>query len=281
MLLTTTAELRVVGTEMNGWLTTVGLVQTADTGQTNWTTVTLPAVNVLVGYEVWRFADSSIYFKLEWYNGNIIGRHPSFWLTVGTGSDGAGTITGTLYPRTNISFPNNAPGGGSYPTYISRTADFFGMVWKYGATGGVNPAALSFAIEKMVDSTGAAAGIGYVVSIQGTTPSAVMIKRAIRTASTATVFAASTSFCAVPGNVTASDSGPTERQVYLHAHPSPRAIYSNFLCTVILAELPINTTFSATLVGSTAHTYLSLGNGLSNGNSASGATTWACAMIWE
>lgn len=285
-----TANLRTTGAELNGWLSTVGLVQTSDTGQVNWATVNLPAANTLIGYEIWRFADSSIYFKLEWTTGGTAGGL-IFHLTVGTGSDGAGTITGAAtFPRTAVfNVTNSAASTGTpWPTYICRTADFFGIVYKKGgptANAQTAPAQLAFAIEKMVDASGTPTGDGFVVShgtagSSGAALTAIQTKRAIRTASTAAAYASNQSFCAVPANVTTTVVG-SDRQVFLHAQPSPRAIFSNFLCTIIDSELPIATTFTATLLGTTSHTYISLGNGLNTGNSSSAATTWSTAMLWE
>lgn len=56
-------------------------------------------------------------------------------------------------------------------------------------------------------------------------------------------------------------------------------------CNAILAELPVGTTFSTTLVGSTPHTYISVGNA-SNGIGFSTcvggtATNYTTCMLWE
>lgn len=83
----------------------LGLIGTADTGQVNLTTVTKPSVvSTSQGYKVYRTNDAltTIYIKIEFGSGtNIL--YPSVWITVGTNTDGAGTITGTvLLVRTQI-----------------------------------------------------------------------------------------------------------------------------------------------------------------------------------
>lgn len=276
-----TANIRAYGAELNGWMKAVGLTQTTDTGQTDWTTVVIPGANTIYGIELWQFVDGSLTFKWEWgtAGGNNTGS-PQVYLTVGTGSDGAGNITGILFPRSQITVPNNSTiVGGARPTYICHTADFFGMVYKINSSAS-GTSICAFAIEKMVDSTGAASGVGIVITYQN---SSVLLscpgKRAIRFDGTYDS-GVSTSFCAVPGNITTSSVG-ADRQVFLHAHVSPRVIFSNFMCSVISSELVLATTFNATLVGTTPRTYISITNGMGLGNNASLTATWGLAMLWE
>jgi hypothetical protein len=78
-------------------LTEVGLVQTSDTGQINLETVELPAVSTTAGYEIWRFNDANqsndpIYLKIEYGLGTTTSR-PRLICSVGTGSNGSGTLT--------------------------------------------------------------------------------------------------------------------------------------------------------------------------------------------
>ncbi len=100
----TDAAFRAWGGGISAAIAGLGLVQTADTGQINWTTVNKPAgVSTWTGYEIWRFADAlqatvPIYFKLEYGSGASNASFPAMRITVGTGSDGAGTITGTYFP---------------------------------------------------------------------------------------------------------------------------------------------------------------------------------------
>lgn len=96
----TDALFRAWGSAISAAIAALGFVQTADTGQINWATVAHPvAGSTAAGYEIWRFNDAlqssaPIFFKLEYGTGNGV-PVPAMWYTVGTGSDGAGTITGT------------------------------------------------------------------------------------------------------------------------------------------------------------------------------------------
>lgn len=85
----------------------LGWVQTSDTGQITISTSTKPgAGSTVVGYEVWKMNDSlqatkPVFLKIEYGSGGAANT-PAWWLTIGTGSDGAGGITGILFARTSL-----------------------------------------------------------------------------------------------------------------------------------------------------------------------------------
>lgn len=84
-----------------------GIVKTADTGQINTETVETPAVNnTYGGYNIWRFDDANqatepIFFKLE-YGRSGTAAIPKLRWTVGTGSNGSGTISNASAANTPI-----------------------------------------------------------------------------------------------------------------------------------------------------------------------------------
>lgn len=95
--ITTDAAFRAWAQMIHDSLAAVGLIQTADTGQINLATVLTPATSTFAGYEIWRFNDSDqannpIYFKIEYGKGGLASRE-NWRINVGTGSDGAGTLT--------------------------------------------------------------------------------------------------------------------------------------------------------------------------------------------
>lgn len=84
-----------------------GIVKTADTGQINTETVETPASNnTYSGYNIWRFNDANqatepVYFKLE-YGRSGTASIPKLRWTVGTGSNGSGTISNASNANTPI-----------------------------------------------------------------------------------------------------------------------------------------------------------------------------------
>jgi hypothetical protein len=98
---TTDAQFRAWGSGIAAGLIAAGLIQTADTGQINWTTVLTPSgTNQSRGYEIYRFSDAlqatrPVFIKIE-YGSFSSALFPSIWITVGTSTDGAGTINSML-----------------------------------------------------------------------------------------------------------------------------------------------------------------------------------------
>lgn len=156
----------------------VGLTQTTDTGQGSTVsgstggcnfsgTLALATASV---YYVFKFNDTlqataPIFIKLEFGNGNAANA-PGIWITVGTGSNGAGTITGTVMTRCNCN------GGGSqtgvttnYPSNFvyNSTYGFLGLNWKQGAQG-TNGCLGGFAVYRSNNqSNGAATGDSIIL----------------------------------------------------------------------------------------------------------------------
>jgi hypothetical protein len=102
------ASFRSLGKAISDALTAVGMVQTSDTGQINWTTITKPTTSsTIAGYEVWRFADSSnqtscpVFLKIQYGTGSS---STSFGLTITLchATDGAGTVNGEAITYTSI-----------------------------------------------------------------------------------------------------------------------------------------------------------------------------------
>lgn len=278
----TTADIRRLGAELNGWFVSVGLVQTADTGQVNWATVNLPgAAATIIGYEIWHSVDSSFFFKFEWFTGiSAATTNPAFALTVGTGSDGAGNITGVFYPRVVIINTNAANSPTVCQTYICHTNDFLGVCYKIGGSNTYG-SIVSFAIEKMVNNVGAPSGDGWIVSHVVGSASGVLFKKSIRIASPAFTGLDSSSHTVVAGNITSSDDGAGNKLVWPQQHINQQQAFSNYLCSTIVAEYGQGTTFQAILVGTTLHTYIGIGNAMGTGNSGFASTNYGVAMLWE
>jgi len=104
----TTTDIRAWVSWLSLGIVEVGWVQTSDTGQCDASAIPVPAAaNTPVGYHVFRMADAlqatvPVFMKLEYGSGTSTSSYPSLWITIGTGSDGNGNITGILMERTQI-----------------------------------------------------------------------------------------------------------------------------------------------------------------------------------
>jgi hypothetical protein len=152
---TTDAMFRLWGASVGPALSAIGLVQTSDTGQINWTTVLAPiTTNQYRGYEIWRLNDSlqgsaPVFFKIE-YGSSSAAASPSLRITVGKGSDGAGTITNQIVQITTgfagassitFSYASSSSGGAGFSLYLAP----------FNPSGQTSPA---FSFERSLDSAG-------------------------------------------------------------------------------------------------------------------------------
>lgn len=147
------------GAVVSNLILSCGFIKTADTGQINFGTNTNynQAGNTVLGYEIWQSGDNltPFFFKLEYGTGlNYL--YIGLWLTVGTGTDGAGNITGNTTTRqflhdgsATVTCPGYACGDGG------RLA--IGLANRDGTAG------LSFGITRTRDTNLVATGDGVQV----------------------------------------------------------------------------------------------------------------------
>jgi hypothetical protein len=287
--------------------TTLGVTQTSDTGQINTGTVTRPAAaNTSAGYVVGRFNDtaqgtSPIFFKLEFGTAGTASTSVQMWITVGTGSNGSGTITGTVMNRCGCG--GNTPGSNTV-AYTTRacysTSDgVLWLAWKYGANStGVNATLAGFVIARSNDNTGAPTTDAVLLltnaitgnSNNGSNGFAQAISYLTSTAYNTvapwneTFLATSAQIWGVyPFNLSSSlFSGNTYAGPCFQFTPVPGV--SNWYGLALLSELALGSVASITIVGSTAHTYIQAGNAIGT-NGLTGLQyptgTYGLILPWE
>lgn len=286
----TDAGFRAWGSELNAKLAAVGMVQTSDTGQINWTTVVRGvATNTSLGYEIWRLSGSALYFKIEYGTGSTIAV-PSMWFTTGTGSNGSGTLTGTISTRTQAGKVTTAPTSTStnYQSYLCATADYFCLSWKLGSSGTANIPRCVLGAARTVDNTGTASTVGYIAVMSTTfTP---LWYQCVATAAGVAQAAASNNntLFLIPGigaAISSSSDGAGDVQAFVFWY----AVYGStpiqpllHLAGALATELAVGLTASMTLVGTSPHTYLSCGNTIVGdaGNNVTPANL-VMLMLWE
>lgn len=170
---TTDAQFRAWGSSVGTTLASLGLVRTSDTGQINWATVLTPSgANQSRGYEIFRFDDAlqataPVYIKLEYGAGSVSAGYPGMWITVGTGTDGAGNLTGQI----SLRFGLNA-GGSTASNYSSRYAcssNRLAVIFWQSSAGAYN---MGFSVERSHASDGNDTADGILITVQYQTGSA-------------------------------------------------------------------------------------------------------------
>lgn len=178
------AEFRKWGKGISDALAACGLVKTSDTGQVNWATVTVPATSAYV-YEIWRFNDAAqatkpLFIKVEYGTGTVSGR-VNLRLSASSGSDGAGTLSGSIYLQPSTFGSNPTASSTEYPSYASGDGSSVNIIL-WPATSTTNSMG-GFTISRSCGTsgaytTGAAVFIGHgaqpffnVVGMGGSDPS--------------------------------------------------------------------------------------------------------------
>lgn len=155
------AAFRSFGSGISTALAAIGLVQTSDTGQVNWTTVTRPVSNSTVaGYEIWRFNDAlqgtyPLFLKVEYGSLTSI-TLGQVWLTIGKGSNGSGTLTGIIFARQQT----------SQHFYQTVVEDCYASSGPGGISLRFSPinTQVGFHIERSLNASGVATGDGVMVA---------------------------------------------------------------------------------------------------------------------
>lgn len=140
-----------------------GLVQTSDTGQIDIASAEPGSVaNTPAGYEIWRFDDAlqsahPLFIKVEYGRGGHASSNvPAVWFTVGRATDGAGTLSGILFPRSQWASAATVIGTATeYPCYASGCGSAFALVmWPSAQPLPGTATGWLFFIERQRSSTG-------------------------------------------------------------------------------------------------------------------------------
>lgn len=279
-------------------VTTCGLTQTADTGQINTATVTRAGTTqTAAGYVILRFNDTlqataPIFFKLEFGTGGTQPTDPAMWITVGTGSNGSGTITGTTTGRCPVG-QNLTPLSLTTP-YISRfcyaSGASQGIAWmkvKNGAASAAqNVQQFFFVIARSTNSAGACTADSYILITNGASGAPGVLN----SAQSATNYSYNTGALVAGSSATTYNQNPyTQTSTNINGnlqffpvwHLQPTVSVLATIATALLADVPNDVeVVGLALVGATTHTFLQQGQ-FSNGTSIGVVSTAGLLLIWE
>ncbi len=150
----TDAAFRLWGSKITAAMEALGFTKTADTGQINWTTVLAPTgANEIMGYEIRQFTDAlqatnPVIVKLEFGSSSTSNQRPGIRITVGSATDGAGTLTGNVSSYFYIA--SSSGSATEYPSYISSDGGRINLALWVGSSTNAN----AFWIERFKDSDG-------------------------------------------------------------------------------------------------------------------------------
>jgi len=161
----TDANFRSWGSAISAAISSMGWVSNGDTGQVNWTTVTSPAAGSFV-YECWKPGDAGTTFvlKVEYGSGSGATKGPRMRFSLGTTSNGAGTLTGLLSTVMDPSLAAAAGNGAvTYDCYFSGDTNRLGiMVWR--SLGG-NGAPFGCFVERTHNTDGTDSNDGVTLAV--------------------------------------------------------------------------------------------------------------------
>lgn len=142
-------------------VTTGGWTVTSDTGQTAISSLTAPSTALTTaGYRVYSMSDGgqAMKMKVEFGTGTSA-TYPCIWVTIGSGSDGAGTLTGVIFNRTYIqaSAGTTTNQGPAYGSAATNRACF--CLWATATTY-----SMWFLVERTRDANGNGDATGIIVA---------------------------------------------------------------------------------------------------------------------
>ncbi len=150
-------------------------VNTADTGQMTIASAAAPVgANSKIGYRVYKMGDAlqataPCFMRLDYGSGSATNT-PGIWITIGTGSNGSGTITGLLFNGGGSATPQVMTGINDTTACNSYSAAGSNWVAVMLFVRSAGNDLLIFNVERSKDaSTGADTGAGFLIGYGDTT----------------------------------------------------------------------------------------------------------------
>lgn len=257
------------------------LTQTADTGQlANPVVAARPSTNTSAGYWILKWDDGTstpLYFRIDVGTG-VSASTPRIQWQIGSGSDGAGNLTGAVTSQTTVSV--NAPAASAvtnYTSYLCCATGGFGLLWKGTANSSSQTGEAFVLVGRSIDDSGVVNNDGYLTVSPANSPtswsaqSVNLSNNVVFSTSGSTM--PSMSYSIIPMGITSSVVGGNAQYFRCFAaYPLGRPIGHMVAC--IAGEFSMGTSFAGESGSITDHTFLSLGRG---GQQSS----YCLAMLWQ
>lgn len=264
-------------------MTNSGWAAASDTGQMSISSVVWNSTGgTTYGYKIFYLNDSlhstyPIYMRMYWRNPNSGQLGVAF--TVGSGTDGAGNITGYKYGSDTTYLYGTSPSGWGNASNQSRACSLNGYsYWNLAGTPGWGTAPMFMLSREWDNSTGAIKSNGNYFIILNS-PVTASLPQYIAVNPTQGISSNSSYNCFVPNQSSTSQVAGTLDLFRVYVQGSP-----NTVCGAAVgyhaSEIVTNTTFSAQpLTGGSARTFIATGyNRITNANTSS---TDCLAVLWE
>lgn len=155
--------------EIDAAILAAGWVDNGDTGSVNLATMTVPAQNTAAGFRIYKMQDSlhtggssPCYLKVEYGTGAGFAGTPGLWITIGTSTNGSGTLTGNTSTRTAWDSQGNGTASGSV-CYSSGSTSRIGLFMGTPGTVGSNVPFVFFHVSRIKNSSGADLADGFIL----------------------------------------------------------------------------------------------------------------------
>jgi len=196
------ATFRTWGSGIAAQIAAMGLVQTSDTGQINWTTVARPSTFAYAGYEIWRFNDAlqatkPVFIRLDYGIAGVADR-PSMIARVATATNGAGTLTGQVGTSIGLLPGGSKTTGSTLTSFCSGSTSRLNLFTHVDLGGGASTWGLMVWVERTKTNLGVNTGDGIAtwmassngvqfqaIPFAGTIPAVAAMNPAITLVSTA------------------------------------------------------------------------------------------------
>lgn len=257
------------------------LTQTADTGQlANPVVAARPGTNTAAGYWILKWDDGSstpLYFKIEVGTAAASASAPQIWLTVGTGSNGSGTLTGNVTSRV-ATCQNIAPASTvtNYTSYLCCATGGFSLIWK-SLSNTTNRSMAFFSTVRSINDSGVVNNDGYVnYAVSG---SATLTAQSVNLSNGVVFSTTAGTFCLVPYLISSSVVGGNA-QYFRHFAAYPLARPLGHIVSCLNTEFSVGTSFAGETGSITDHTFLSTGLSIASTGAAGGTTAQSLAILW-
>lgn len=273
----TDAQYRAWAQEIEAAIVAIGLVVASDTGQVDLTTLTRPAGLVYSGYRMYKTNDGlvDLYVKLRFGTGSS-SNSGRVAISVGTGTNGAGTLTGSMTGE------YASVGSGTAASKTNYACGVTGCWWLVYGPGTMQASTFphfAFKLARFVNASGTPTSDGFILYAHSAN---TRVTQQVTLLPTASVQTAGLNVCMLPSSITTGNVG-TDFQFWKHYTAQPRMIVNPFIVTCDNTAIVAGAERDLTILG-TSRRYINPGGAVGFGGfgvGATSATLHASMMIWE